>query len=47
MNISFSFHIFKTTHDRTLDRCLSKLEGVGSIDDRPSTDKLHHFVQQK
>ena len=24
-----------------------KLDGVGPIDNRPSTDKLHHFVQKK
>ena len=26
--------------------CL-KLDGVGPVDNRPSTDKLHHFVQKK
>ena len=26
---------------------LLKLDGVGPIDNRPSTDKLHHFVQKK
>ena len=24
-----------------------KLDGVGSVDNRPSTDKLHQFVQKK
>ena len=24
-----------------------KLDGVGSVDNRPSTDKLHHFVPKK
>ena len=24
---------------------LCKLDGVGPVDNRPSTDKLHHFVQ--
>ena len=24
-----------------------KLDGVGSVDNRPSTDKLHHFVKKK
>ena len=24
-----------------------KLDGVGPVDDRPSTDKLHHFVRRK
>ena len=24
-----------------------KLDGVGPIDNRPSSDKLHHFVQKK
>ena len=23
-----------------------KLDGVGPVDNRPSTDKLHHFVQK-
>jgi hypothetical protein len=26
---------------------LKKLDGVGPVDNRPSTDKLHHFVQKK
>ena len=25
----------------------TKLDGVGPFDNRPSTDKLHHFVQKK
>ena len=25
----------------------NKLDGVGPVDNRPSTDKLHHFVQKK
>ena len=25
----------------------NKLDGVGPVDNRPSTDKLHHFVQQQ
>ena len=24
-----------------------KLDGVGPVDNSPSTDKLHHFVQKK
>ena len=24
-----------------------KLDGVGPVDSRPSTDKLHHFVRKK
>ena len=24
-----------------------KLDGVGPVDNRPSTDKLYHFVQKK
>ena len=24
-----------------------ELDGVGSVDNRPSTDKLHHFVEKK
>ena len=26
---------------------LGKLDGVGSVDNRTSTDKLHHFVQKE
>ena len=26
---------------------LYKLDGVGPVDNRPSTDKLHHFFQKK
>ena len=25
----------------------SKLDGVGPVDNRPSTDKFHHFVRKK
>ena len=28
-------------------RQLRKLDGVGPVDNRPSTDKLHHFVKKK
>ena len=24
-----------------------KLDGVGPVDNRPSTDKLHHFIRKK
>ena len=24
-----------------------KLDGLGPVDNRPSTDKLHHFVRKK
>ena len=24
-----------------------KLDGVGPVDNRPSTDKIHHFVKKK
>ena len=24
-----------------------KLDGVGPVDNRPASDKLHHFVQKK
>ena len=30
-----------------LNKDLEKLDGVGPADNRPSTDKLHHFVQKK
>ena len=26
---------------------LTKLDGVGPVDNRPSTNKLHHFFQKK
>ena len=26
---------------------LKKIDGVGPVDNRPSTDKLHHFVRKK
>ena len=26
---------------------VKKLDGVGPVDNRPSTNKLHHFVQKK
>ena len=26
---------------------INKLDGVGPVDNRPSTDKLHHFVCKK
>ena len=25
----------------------NKLDGVGPVDNRPSTDKLHHFVKKQ
>ena len=28
-------------------RFVTKLDGVGPVDNRPSTDKLHHFVKKK
>ena len=27
--------------------CRGKLDGVGPVDNRPSTDKLHHFLEKK
>ena len=30
-----------------LQGAVNKLDGIGPIDNRPSTDKLHHFVQKK
>ena len=35
------------TSDNILDTFdkLPKLDGVGPVDNRPSTDQLHHFVQ--
>ena len=32
---------------RTIYIFFKKLDGVGPVDNRPSTDKLHHFVQKK
>ena len=31
----------------TIEQNLFKLDGVGPVDNRPATDKLHHFVQKK
>ena len=28
-------------------RSWMKLDGVGPVDNKPSTDKLHHFVKKK
>ena len=30
-----------------VSRLFRELDGVGPVDNRPSTDKLHHFVQTK
>ena len=30
-----------------LQPCIRKLDGVGPVDNRPSTNKLHHFIQKK
>ena len=32
---------------KTYERCGEKLDGVGPVDDRPSTHKPHRFVQKK
>ena len=35
-------------HDNAIGmEYLLKLDRVGPVDNRPSTDKLHHFVQKK
>ena len=36
---------WKLVHKK--DDSLKKLDGVGPVDNRPSTEKLHHFVQKK
>ena len=41
LNMSFGF-----LHDMIVVD-MKKLDGVGPVDNRPSTDKLHHFVQKK
>ena len=28
-------------------KVVEELDGVGPVDNRPSTDKLHHFVRKK
>ena len=33
--------------DKDEDWITSKLDGVGPVDKRPSTNKLHHFVRKK
>ena len=30
-----------------MEEVFEKLDGVGPVDNRPSTDELHHFVQKK
>ena len=37
--VNFWDHIFKTVFPK-------KLDGVGPVDNRPSTNKLHHFVKK-
>ena len=32
---------------KSVSLILNKLDGVGPIDNRPYTDKLHHFVKKK
>ena len=36
-----------TTSSTILKVKILKLDGVGPVDNKPSTDKLHHFVQKK
>ena len=35
------------TSNVVLKQLVSKLDGVVAVDNRPSTDKLHHFVQNE
>ena len=39
--------IFTCVAEKNLNQLIQKLDGVGPIDNRSSTDKLHHFVQKK
>ena len=39
------FNIKQTNIELQLDHY--KLDGVGPVDNKPSTDKLHHFVEKK
>ena len=36
-----------STPSQVVREAIGKLDGVGPVDNRPSTDKLHHFVQKK
>ena len=33
--------------DDSLNQLINELDGVGPVDNRPSTDKLHNFVWKK
>ena len=52
-NLNWNFHhvfIIATKYKANTDQILSlqhKLDGVGPVDNRASTDKLHHFVRKK
>ena len=35
------------SHNKNCEHDVDKLDGVGPVDNRPSTDKLHHFVNKK
>ena len=41
--------IFPVLHSKVkkIAQILKKLDGVGPVDNRPSTAKLHHFVRKK
>ena len=39
--------IYKQVPVYTRRLYMYKLDGVGPVDKRPSTDKLHHFVREK
>ena len=44
--LCFKWHIFILL-DSPTKFCIKKLDGVGPVHNRHSTDKLHHFVQKE
>ena len=53
LNVSYSHNLVKISlrrrHSQTVKNFASshKLDGVSPVDNRPSTNKLHHIVQKK
>ena len=44
---SYSSLIKEIFEKGSLMLSLNKLDGVGPVDNKPSTDKLHHFLKKK
>ena len=43
---TFSNYFLKFTNIQNVQVSVTKLDGVGPVDNRPSTDKLHHFKKK-